>query len=67
MRSYQRLELNKKVFHCFNELDTIKELSSDDLVSFFNEVDTKDTLVSFLHKLEMETNYAWNGFIFTQA
>ena len=55
-RSYQRLELNRKVFHCF---DTLKELSSDDLVSFFNEVDTEDKLslehiVSFLTSLTQE-------------
>ena len=27
-RSDQRLELNRNVFHCFNEVDTLKELSS---------------------------------------
>ena len=45
-RTYQRLELNGNVFHCFNEVDTLKELSSDDLVSFFNEVDPEDKLSS---------------------
>ena len=56
-RSKQRLELNRKVFHYFNEVDTLKELSSNELVSFFNEVDTKDKLsskhlVSFLRELD---------------
>ena len=37
----QRLELNENVFHCFNEVDTLKELSSDELVSFFKELDTR--------------------------
>ena len=59
MRSYERLELNGNVFHCFNEVDTLKELSSDtlfhglrslaqdkelcsdNLVSFFKELDTR--------------------------
>ena len=40
-RSYQRLKLNRKVFHCFNKVDTLKELSSDTLVSFFKELDTR--------------------------
>ena len=40
-RSKQRLELNGNVFHCFNEVDTLKELSSDTLVSFFKELDTR--------------------------
>ena len=46
MRSEQRLELNGNLFHCFNEVDTLKELSSDTLVSFFKELDTRQgTLV----------------------
>ena len=40
MRFDQRLELNGNVFHFFNEVDTLKELSSDDFVSFFKELDT---------------------------
>ena len=28
MRTYQTLELNMNVFHYFNEVDTLKELSS---------------------------------------
>ena len=40
-RSYQRLELNRNVFHCFNEVDTLKELSSDTFVSFFKKLDTR--------------------------
>ena len=45
------------MFHYFNEVDTLKELSSDDLVSFFNEVDIEDKLssedlVSFFNELD---------------
>ena len=40
-RTYQRLKLNENVFHCFNEVDTLKELSSGHLVSFFKELDTR--------------------------
>ena len=40
-RSYQRLELNGNVFHCFNEVDTLKELSSGHLFSWFKELDTR--------------------------
>ena len=42
-RSDQRLELNRNVFHCFNEVDTLKELSFWDLVSFFRELVTRKT------------------------
>ena len=56
-RSKQRLELNRNVFHYFNEVDTLKELSSDDLVSFFKELDTRkepcsENLVSFFKELD---------------
>ena len=37
----QRLELNRNMFHCFNEVDTLKELSSGHLVSWFKELDTR--------------------------
>ena len=37
-RSDQRLELNRNVFHYFNKVDTLKELSSRHLVSFFKEL-----------------------------
>ena len=40
-RTYQRLELNRNVFHCFNEVDTLKELSSGNLVSWFKELCTR--------------------------
>ena len=40
-RSKQRLELNKNVFHYFNEVDTLKELSSGHLVSWIKELDTR--------------------------
>ena len=57
-RTYQRLELNGNVFHCFNEVDTLKELSSEDLVSYFKELDTRkqnmlhQELVSFFKDLD---------------
>ena len=46
----------------FNELDMKKELCSRS-VSFFNELETKNkhcsrSAVSFLHKIEIENNYA---------
>ena len=55
-RSEQRLELNENMFHCFNEVDTLKELSSW-CNSFFNEVYIKDEpsswhLVSFFKELD---------------
>ena len=40
-RTYQRLELNRNVFHYFNEVDTLKELSSEHLVSWFKELGTR--------------------------
>ena len=40
-RSYQRLELNGNMFHYFNEVDTLKELSSGHLVSWFKELDIR--------------------------
>ena len=42
-RYNQRLELNRNVFHCFNEVDTLKEPSSWP-TSFFNEVDIENEL-----------------------
>ena len=55
-RSKKRLELNGNVFHCFNEVETLKELSSRPN-SFFNEVDIEDELslgelVSFFKELD---------------
>ena len=81
-RSKQRLELNGNVFHYFNEVDTLKELSSntsfhglgsltqdqelcsDNLVSFFKELDTRQgtllrqTLFHFLRSLTQKKNHA---------
>ena len=37
----QRRELNMNVFHYFNEVDTLKELSSGHLVSWFKELGTR--------------------------
>ena len=57
-RSKKRLELNRNVFHYFNEVDTLKELSSGHLVSWFKELDTRQgTLlrsdpVSFFKELD---------------
>ena len=46
MRSNQRLELNGKVGSFFNEVDTVKELSSLELVSFFKELNRrKETML----------------------
>ena len=54
--TYQKIELNKNVFHYFNEVDTPKELSSPPN-SFFSEVDIgmshpRDDLVSFFRELD---------------